>query len=60
MSQIEEMVIVKQFAREFHMTSGSVYNWISQNRCPIPFVKIGRKVLFRRSDIEKLKNPKSK
>lgn len=57
MPKIEEMLTVREFAAEIRMTSGSVYNLISQNRCPIPVVKIGRKILFRRSDVERLKNP---
>lgn len=50
--QTERYLSVEGTARFLHIAKGSVYNWVWAGKL-IPF-RIGRKLLFKRTDLERL------
>ncbi len=49
-----ELVDLREGARELKVSIHTLRSWIYQKR--IPFVRLGRRVLLRREDIEELVN----
>lgn len=42
----------RQAASKIHVTPGTLSVWRSTGRYNLPFIKIGRKVRYRRADLE--------
>ncbi|MGE5525215.1 MAG: helix-turn-helix domain-containing protein [Rhodospirillaceae bacterium] len=42
----------REAAETLHVSTGTLQVWRSTRRYPLPFVKIGRAVRYRRSDLE--------
>ena len=52
-SSISEMVTPKQVSRSINVTEGTLQVWRSTGRYDLPYIKIGGKVMYRISDINK-------
>ncbi len=46
-----QLIDIMELSKRLSIPTGTLYNWVSQKR--IPFVKIGRRVLFDLDEIEK-------
>lgn len=42
----------KEAADYLHITEGTLAVWRSTGRYKIPFIKVGRKVMYRKSDLD--------
>lgn len=52
-SKTPELLTVKQAAQILNMGSGTLYNWIYKNCCPIRVKRInGKMIRFSRRDVE--------
>jgi excisionase family DNA binding protein len=47
-----ELLTVKQVASELHVSLSTIWNWTREGR--VPTVRLGKRVLFRREDLEAL------
>ncbi len=48
----QRLLDVTETAERFHLKVSTIRRWVSQQR--IPYVKLGRRVLFRVGDIEEI------
>lgn len=48
----DEFLTVEELADRLKIHPGTIYNWISAGTLDIPYVKIGRAVRFRRTQID--------
>ena len=55
---VEELLSVQQVARVLGLSITTVYSWVYKGR--LPFVKIGRRTLFRPSEIERWVSERSR
>lgn len=51
-TQPSELLTDIQAAKILHVSPGTLSVWRSTGRYRLPFVKIGRKVFYRRSDLD--------
>lgn len=42
-----------QLAKQLNTTTGTLATWRASGRYKLPFIKVGRKVLYRPQDVEK-------
>ena len=47
-----KLLTPEETADRLHVTEHTLAVWRCENRYPLPFVKMGRRVLYRESDIE--------
>ncbi len=52
-SSISEMVTPEQVSRSINVTEGTLQVWRSTGRYDLPYIKIGGKVMYRISDVNK-------
>jgi excisionase family DNA binding protein len=52
MKEQQKLMTVSEFAAETRLALSTVRAWVLTRR--VPFVKMGKRVLFRRSDVEAL------
>ena len=48
---LEELLNVKELAKIIKVRQGTIYLWVSQEK--IPHIKLGKRVLFDKSEIKK-------
>ena len=53
--KIDELVSPGDLAKELHVSTGTLSVWRCEKRQHIPYLKIGSKVMYLRSGIEKWK-----
>lgn len=54
MTELIELLNLREAAGELRLSIHTVRAWVSQKR--IPFVRLGRRILIRRQDLEEIVN----
>ena len=49
----DELLTNRDAASYIAVTSGTLHVWRCENRYPIPFLRIGSKIRYRKSDLDK-------
>ncbi len=52
-SSISEMVTPKEVSKSINVTEGTLQVWRSTGRYDLPYIKVGGKVMYRISDVNK-------
>lgn len=51
MTENDDLLSPREAAAMLHMAPATLAIWRCRKRYPLPYVKVGRKVLYRRSDL---------